>query len=78
MPLDDAFTALAVTDPRETLVDDDALLAGILATPLQAPRPRRRHAVREAKLHGPATVAGEEEARLQSRSETDRDASRRP
>ena len=42
MPLDDAFTALAVTDPRETVVDDDALLAGILATPLQAPRPRRR------------------------------------
>jgi hypothetical protein len=43
---DDAFTALELTDPPETAVDDDALLAQILATPVDGRpatrRPRRR------------------------------------
>jgi hypothetical protein len=42
MSLDDALTALAVTDPPQNAADDDVLLAQILATPVQAPKPHRR------------------------------------
>jgi len=59
MPLDDALSALAVTDPPETAADDDALLAQILATPVPAPQrqPRRRRRLVVAVVAGGVVVA---------------------